>query len=245
MKFSDAALKEMGLHPLWKARRGNSPEIPQHIDIIEENSKPSAQPSDQRSGAIMRMDALQLVQSIAGCTQCSLHQSRHNSVPGVGLAHAKWMFVGEAPGNDEDEKGQPFVGQAGKLLDNMFAALGLSREKDVFITNVVKCHPPANRNPSAQEISACAPYLERQISLVQPKLIIALGKIAADHLLGYDATIASLRGKIYAVQGVPLIVTYHPAYLLRTPVDKAKTWEDLCFARAAMAGISAQTASAE
>lgn len=245
MKFSDAALKEMGLHPLWQARRGNSPETPQPIDIIEEKAAPSAQTSSQRSGAVMRMDAPQLVQSIAGCTQCSLHQSRQNSVPGVGPDHAPWMFVGEAPGNDEDEKGQPFVGQAGKLLDNMFAALGLSREKNVFITNVVKCHPPANRNPSAQEISACAPYLERQISLVQPKLIIALGKIAADHLLGYDATIASLRGKIHAVLGVPLIVTYHPAYLLRTPVDKAKAWEDLCLARAVMAGIAAQGASAE
>jgi uracil-DNA glycosylase len=241
MKFSDAALKEMGLHPLWKARATDTAASAQATDYIEKNNLTLTTVNVDRQATIMRMDGQQLNLSVAACIECSLHKTRRNTVPGVGAMDAQWMFVGEGPGAEEDEQGEPFVGQAGKLLDNMLAAIDLSRQKNVFITNVVKCHPPENRHPAAREIACCAPYLDRQIQLIQPKLIIALGKVAADHLLGGDATIASLRGKIHSVQGVPIIVTYHPAYLFRTPADKAKAWEDLCFARAAMANMLAQT----
>ena len=141
------------------------------------------------------------------------------------------MFVGEAPGADEDAQGEPFVGAAGRLLDNMLAALGLARDHAVFIANVLKCRPPGNRTPAPLEVDACRPYLDRQIELVGPGLIVALGKSAACALLGVDASVASLRNRVHRYRGHPLIVTYHPAYLLRTPADKAKAWEDLLFAR--------------
>ena len=158
-------------------------------------------------------------------------------MPGVGDARADWLFVGEAPGADEDARGEPFVGQAGRLLDSMLAALGMNRAKAVYIANVLKCRPPGNRAPEPLEVDACLPYLDRQIALIQPKLIVALGKSAATSLLRADATIASLRGRVHRYRGVPLIVTYHPAYLLRTLPDKAKAWEDLCLARATLRGI--------
>jgi DNA polymerase len=148
----------------------------------------------------------------------------------VGDEKAAWLFVGEGPGADEDEQGEPFVGQAGKLLDNMLAAIKLKRGKNVYIANVVKCRPPNNRIPEADEIAQCLPYLQNQIALIQPKIIVALGKTAACALLGRDATLGSLRGKVYEYQGIPLIITYHPAYLLRSPAEKAKAWQDLCFA---------------
>jgi DNA polymerase len=147
------------------------------------------------------------------------------------------MFIGEAPGAEEDAKGEPFVGQAGRLLDSMLAALGMSRIKAVYIANVLKCRPPGNRDPELLEVEACLPYLDRQIALIQPKLIVALGKSAATTLLRAEATIASLRGRIHRYNGIPLIVTYHPAYLLRSLPDKAKAWEDLCLARATLRGI--------
>jgi len=149
---------------------------------------------------------------------------------GVGDEQAEWLFVGEGPGAEEDARGEPFVGQAGKLLDNMLAAIGLKRGDNVYIANVVKCRPPGNRNPEPAEANACEPYLSRQIALIKPRLIIALGKVATQNLLGTEATIASLRGRAHAWRGTPLIVTYHPAYLLRNLTDKAKAWEDLCFA---------------
>jgi DNA polymerase len=141
------------------------------------------------------------------------------------------MFVGEAPGADEDAQGEPFVGAAGRLLDNMLAALGLTREHGVFIANVLKCRPPGNRTPAPLEVDACRPYLDRQIELVGPGLIVALGRSAACTLLDVDAPVASLRNRVHRYRGRPLVVTYHPAYLLRTPADKAKAWEDLLFAR--------------
>jgi len=145
------------------------------------------------------------------------------------------MLVGEAPGAEEDRVGEPFVGQAGKLLDNMLAAVGLRRGHNVYIGNVIKCRPPGNRNPEPAEVAACAPYLVRQIALIQPKLIVALGRFAAQTLLDTDATIASLRGSVHRYAGVPLVVTYHPAYLLRNLPDKAKAWADLRFAVRTMA----------
>ena len=140
--------------------------------------------------------------------------------------------MGEAPGADEDRVGEPFVGQAGRLLDNMLAAISLARGRNVYIANVIKCRPPGNRNPEADEIEKCSPHLRRQIELIQPKLILAMGRFATQALLGSGATIASLRGKVHEYAGVPLIVTYHPAYLLRTLPDKAKAWADLLFAKA-------------
>jgi DNA polymerase len=141
------------------------------------------------------------------------------------------LFVGEAPGGEEDVRGEPFVGQAGRLLDNMLAALGMKRGQNVYIANVIKCRPPNNRTPEPREVDSCRPYLDRQIALIRPKLIVALGKSAATTLLDRDATIASLRGRVHQYRGVPLVVTYHPAYLLRNLPDKAKAWEDLLFAR--------------
>jgi uracil-DNA glycosylase len=166
-----------------------------------------------------------------------LCRSRQQAVPGVGDAAAEWMFVGEAPGAEEDARGEPFVGQAGRLLDNMLAALGMRRETNVYIANVLKCRPPGNRTPEPGEVDACRPYLDRQIALIRPKLIVALGRSAATTLLAGDATIASLRGRVHRYQGVPLIVTYHPAYLLRNLPDKAKAWEDLCLARATIRAL--------
>jgi DNA polymerase len=149
------------------------------------------------------------------------------------------MFVGEAPGADEDAQGEPFVGAAGQLLDNMLAALGLARGDEVFIANVLKCRPPNNRAPEPLEAAACRPYLDRQIELVAPDVIVALGKSAACTLLGVDASVASLRNRVHRYRGTALIVTYHPAYLLRTPIDKAKAWEDLLFARRTLRDVAA------
>jgi DNA polymerase len=153
------------------------------------------------------------------------------------------MMVGEAPGAEEDARGEPFVGQAGRLLDNMLAAVGLKRDANVYIANVLKCRPPGNRNPAPFEVGQCSPHLTRQIALIQPKLILAMGRFAAQTLLGTDASIASLRGRLFRYQGVPLIVSYHPAYLLRTLPDKAKAWEDLCFARTTMNALKSSGTS--
>ncbi|GAO36343.1 DNA polymerase [Sulfuricella sp. T08] len=207
-------LQEMGLGPVWRAR-----------------GVPADAPGLGDAGA---MDWAELKAAVAGCTACELHKSRTQGVFGVGDENADWLFIGEAPGVDEDAQGEPFVGQAGKLLDNMLRSIGLKRGDNVYIANVVKSRPPNNRNPLPDEIAACLPYLRRQIELIQPKLIITLGKVASETLLGREATIASLRGKVHAYQGIPLIVTYHPAYLLRTLQDKAKAWEDLCLAKQTM-----------
>src|SRR5688572_26202288 len=175
--------------------------------------------------------------TVSGCTKCALHQTRTQTVFGVGDEDADWMPIGEAPGAEEDRLGDPFVGQAGRLLDNMLAAIGLERGSNVYIANVLKCRPPANRNPEPEEVARCTPHLLRQIELVRPKLIVAMGRFAAQTLLDTDASIASLRGKLHRYAGVPLIVTYHPAYLLRNLPDKAKAWEDLVFARKTMASL--------
>jgi uracil-DNA glycosylase family 4 len=167
----------------------------------------------------------------AACTACGLCRQRKQAVFGVGNESAPWLFVGEGPGADEDEQGEPFVGQAGRLLDSMLAAIGCERGREVYIANVVKCRPPGNRVPTAEEGAACAPFLDRQIDLIRPKLIVALGKTAAVRLLATEASVASLRGKVHRYRDIPVVVTYHPAYLLRTLPEKAKAWEDLLFAR--------------
>ena len=192
---------------------------------------------DERRRVIMLKEWPALKADVAACTACALHAKRNKTVFGVGDENADWLFVGEGPGAEEDAQGEPFVGQAGKLLDNMLAAIKLKRGENVYIANVVKCRPPGNRNPEPGEALACEPYLHRQIDLIRPKLIIALGKVAAANLLATDASVASMRGRVHEYRGTPLIVTYHPAYLLRTLADKAKAWEDLCFAVRTMAGL--------
>ena len=176
--------------------------------------------------------------AVAECRACSLCQSRKQTVFGVGHRQAHWMIVGEAPGEQEDQQGEPFVGKAGQLLDRMLAALGLTRAEDgaqpprqrVYIANTLKCRPPRNRNPAPAELASCEPFLVRQIELLQPRLILAMGRFAVQALLRSDEAIGKLRGRVHRYQGVPLVVTYHPAYLLRNPADKARAWEDLCLA---------------
>jgi DNA polymerase len=169
---------------------------------------------------------------VSSCKRCSLHRIRTQTVFGVGNSAADWMIVGEAPGQEEDRRGEPFVGRAGKLLDEMLRSLGLDREI-VFITNILKCRPPNNRDPSAEEAASCRNYLERQVDLVKPKVILAVGRIAAQHLLETDATVGRMRGRLHelADRQIPVVVTYHPAYLLRSPTQKRKVWQDLVMAR--------------
>lgn len=176
---------------------------------------------------------------IRECDACALCKRRKQAVPGVGDRQADWLFVGEGPGAEEDERGEPFVGQAGRLLDNMLASIGLARGNDVYIGNAVKCRPPNNRTPETDELAACFPYLERQIALIKPRLIVALGRPAAQALLNQEVRIAAARGKLFEFGGIPVVVTYHPAYLLRNLPDKAKAWEDLCFARTTMKRLKA------
>ena len=240
-------MAELGLAPVWRLR------APGAGDVGAEGSAPPpafvrAKPTEPATADAPAGDAAARAARIAAltwetfaadvdaCTACGLCRSRRRTVPGVGDTRARWLLVGEAPGAEEDARGEPFVGQAGRLLDNMLTALGLARGRDVYIANVLKCRPPNNRTPEPLEAAACRPYLDRQIELLQPGLILALGKSAATTLLGVEATIASLRGRVHRYHDVPLVVTYHPAYLLRNLPDKAKSWEDLIFARRTLAG---------
>ena len=175
---------------------------------------------------------------VAACTRCPLHGTRTQTVFGVGSRQAQWLIVGEAPGAEEDARGEPFVGRAGQLLNSMLRAVGLAREQ-VYIANVLKCRPPGNRDPAASEAAECLPYLEQQIALLKPKIMLAVGRIAAQNLLRTDITLGRLRRQVhrFGLSQVPLVVTYHPAYLLRTPTDKRKAWEDLKFAREVCARV--------
>lgn len=181
-------------------------------------------------GAAAEMDWDELRHCVQQCDRCVLSQSRKQTVFGVGNREADWMIIGEAPGAEEDRRGEPFVGRAGKVLDEMLRAIGQRRES-VFIANTLKCRPPNNRDPSPAEAESCRDFLERQIALVQPKIILAVGKIAAQNLLGSDDPVGRMRGQSHDLNGVPLVVTYHPAYLLRSPSQKRKSWQDLCLAR--------------
>ena len=247
----DDILKELGLWPVWRLREPAAPAqyasapvrhapaahaVTAPMDAVKAAPVRAAPrvsavlPLDARAAEIAQMEWPQLRESVAGCVACPLHKGRTKTVFGVGDEEAAWLFVGEGPGAEEDAKGEPFVGQAGKLLDNMLAAIDLKRGQNVYITNMVKCRPPGNRNPEPGEVAQCEPYLHRQIALIKPKLIVALGKVAAVNLLKRDAAVASMRGKLHEYQGIPLIVTYHPAYLLRSLPEKAKAWVDLRFA---------------
>lgn len=250
-------LREMGLSPLWQLRE--LPSVARAKPGVFSDRLAGPRGDEAGKGAVVTvgtpvcvaaagraeevagMEWEQLRQSVATCRACALCQERRQAVLGVGDVVADWLFIGEAPGAEEDARGEPFVGPAGKLLDAMLAAIDLRRGEDVYIANAVKCRPPNNRTPEAAEMAICAPYLQRQIALIQPRLIVLLGRAAAHALLGDVGSLASVRGKSFEYslpgdsrRGIPVVVTYHPAYLLRTLPDKAKAWEDLCRARALM-----------
>lgn len=240
MTRRESILREMGLAPLWRLRNkpAQAAAAPAAPELLP--ATPADAPSgDERSRRIAAMGWEELRAAVAACRACRLCEKRRQAVLGVGDVEADWLFVGEGPGAEEDERGEPFVGQAGKLLDAMLAAIGLERGRRVYIANVVKCRPPNNRTPEPEETAACFPYLQRQIALIRPKLIVALGKPAAETLLGTEVKVGAARGRLFDYRGIPLIVTYHPAYLLRNLTDKAKAWEDLCFARRTMRTLPA------
>ncbi len=187
------------------------------------------------AGAVDHMDWTALEAAVRGCTRCELHATRTQTVFGTGDREADWLFVGEAPGVEEDRQGEPFVGRAGQLLNAMLFALGLERET-VYIANVLKCRPPNNRDPMGEEVRQCEPYLHRQVALIRPRIIVALGRFAAQSLLKTTEPIGRLRGRVHHYDGIPLVVTYHPAYLLRSPHDKRKAWADLQLARRSLGG---------
>ena len=231
-----AAWEALGLGPLWRLRES-------HRGVGESCAAPvsSGSPGPAVAGGqtgrdpVPRMDWDALRAAVSACEACALSRGRTQTVFGVGPTSAPWMLIGEAPGAEEDARGEPFVGQAGRLLDNMLSAIGLSRSRDVFIANVLKCRPPRNRDPLPEEVARCEPFLARQIELLSPRIIVVMGRFAAQSLLRTDASIASLRGRLHGYQLpgrlVPVVVTYHPAYLLRNLGDKAKAWSDLCLAR--------------
>jgi DNA polymerase len=193
-----------------------------------------AVPMKPLAEGVDRMDWAALQETAAACQACDLCAQRKKSVFGVGDPQAPWMVIGEAPGEEEDQAGEPFMGQSGQLLDNMLKAVGLSRkaqgEGGVYIANAIKCRPPGNHNPTPQELASCAPYLARQVALVQPKIILLMGRFAVQSVLQTTEPIGKLRGQVHSHLGVPVVVTYHPAYLLRNPADKAKAWADLVLA---------------
>ncbi|MBE0621936.1 MAG: uracil-DNA glycosylase [Burkholderiales bacterium] len=244
-------LEEMGLTPVWRLKTREAEDVvdakaqvpnaaADPVDAAAASAPQPAIDADDRAQRIARMEWSELKATVAACTACGLRKTCTQTVFGVGDENADWLLVGEAPGAEEDARGQPFVGQAGKLLDGMLAGIGLKRGENVYIANVLKCRPPGNRNPEHAEVAQCSPFLARQVELIRPRLIVAMGRFACQTLLATDASIASLRGRVHRFQGVPLIVTYHPAYLLRSLHDKAKAWEDLCFARRTMAGLPQQ-----
>jgi uracil-DNA glycosylase family 4 len=208
---------------------------------------PAAPPAASEAVDAAGLDWPALREAVASCTACPLAQSRTQTVFGTGHPQAHWMIVGEAPGEAEDLSGEPFVGRSGQLLDNMLRAIGLGRDggdapdaaTQVFIANTLKCRPPGNRNPQPEELARCEGFLIRQIELVRPKIILAMGSFAVQSLLRSSAPIGQLRGRVHSYQGVPLIVTYHPAYLLRQPTEKAKAWDDLCLALDTLAAADA------
>ncbi|WP_280154067.1 uracil-DNA glycosylase [Piscinibacter sp. XHJ-5] len=245
--WPDAHLRERGALPGQEDRsplppsaraEGKAEPLPEHVVVPQPASAIAAR-------GVESMDWAALRQAVVDCTACKLCSSRRQTVFGVGNVHAHWMIVGEAPGEQEDIQGEPFVGKSGQLLDNMLRALGLSRHetpppggegspadpaRQVYIANTLKCRPPGNRNPEPDELAKCEPFLIRQIALVKPRIILAMGRFAVQSLLRSNEPIGRLRGRVHRYQGVPLIVTYHPAYLLRNLEDKARAWDDLCLA---------------
>jgi uracil-DNA glycosylase family 4 len=241
-----AMLGEFGIRFLPVPQAAPEPAVaPDFVAARAEPARAAARfdapPSDagqaMRPSGVEAMDWDALGAAVAGCRACRLCESRRNTVFGVGDTQADWLIVGEAPGENEDLQGEPFVGQAGKLLDNMLKALALDRHNKVYIANVLKCRPPGNRNPDPAEVAQCEPFLRRQVALLQPKIILAMGRFAVHSLLQTDEPIGKLRGRVHQYAGVPVVVTYHPAYLLRNLPDKAKAWADLCLAQDLMDGV--------
>jgi uracil-DNA glycosylase len=227
-------LAEMGITPIWRLREPPAGALGDAAGAAAAPAPVAAAAVEALVSAPVAVDALEwpeLTAAVAACRACGLCEQRRQAVLGVGDHTPDWLFVGEGPGAEEDARGEPFVGQAGKLLDNMLAALDLTRGDKVYIGNAVKCRPPGNRTPEAAEIAACRPWLERQIELLAPKIIVLLGKAAVHSVLHDDKSLASLRGRRFEYRGIPVVVTYHPAYLLRNLPEKAKAWEDLLFAR--------------
>lgn len=220
-----AYLQAMGID-VWLPRDQQDVELP-YAEQAYAAQACAESPDAEIAPSGLDWDALQ--QCVADCTRCELASSRTQTVFGVGNHNASWLIIGEAPGAEEDRRGEPFVGRAGQLLDQMLQAIGQSRDR-VFIANILKCRPPDNRDPKPDEAAACRGYLERQIALVQPKIILAVGKIAAQNLLECNDPVGRMRGKAHALGEIPLVVTYHPAYLLRSPSQKKKAWSDLCLA---------------
>jgi len=200
--------------------------LPQTEDIFYEDVPPQTSPSSTLAEILPAYNWDELQAQVASCTRCPLHQGRTQTVFGVGDRNADWMVIGEAPGEQEDLKGEPFVGPAGLLLNEMLRAIGLLREQ-VFIANILKCRPPKNRDPQPAEAAACEGYLKQQLALVRPKIILAVGRIAAQNLLKTTTPVGKLRGKVHDYKGVPLVVVYHPAYLLRSPLEKRAAFDDL------------------
>jgi DNA polymerase len=219
----------------WQLRE---PQLPASAGQVKDADAPALSEADSAGKEyqdIAMLDWEALRSRVSECTACDLHASRTQTVFGVGNQSADWLVIGEAPGADEDAQGEPFVGRAGQLLNAMLLACGLKREQ-VYIANILKCRPPNNRDPRPEEVASCEPYLMRQIELIQPKLILAVGRIAAQNLLQCDTPIGKLRGKVHRFRdtGIPLVATYHPAYLLRSPAEKRKAWQDLQLAMQVM-----------
>lgn len=248
MKLSrEQIIEEMGLGPVWRLRQAESVapgadgagnEAPAVAKCRAPADGAPDRPANAPGAVAQTLDWPALREAICACTACGLCQGRKQAVPGIGDENADWLFIGEGPGAEEDARGEPFVGQAGKLLDAMLAAIDLKRGDNVYIANAVKCRPPGNRTPEAAEIAACRPWLKRQIALIRPKLIVLLGRAAMYAVLGEERALGACRGRIFEYRDgelvVPVLVTYHPAYLLRNLPDKAKAWEDLCLARRIM-----------
>ncbi len=229
----EAAEPQTGAGPVPAAAR--TPEAAAPTAAAPQTDAVPVSMQGERARTIATLQWPALREAVAACTACGLCQGRRQTVFGVGHANAHWMIVGEAPGEQEDLKGEPFVGAAGQLLDNMLRALHLTRaegqpERQVYIANTLKCRPPRNRNPEPEELAQCEPFLMRQIELIRPRLILAMGRFAVHALLRTQEPIGKLRGRVHRYQGVPLVVTYHPAYLLRNLADKARAWDDLCLA---------------
>ncbi len=253
MAGREAWLAALGV-TAWRQRRplAAAPQVARHIPQPPANDASvdagasgvaaahAAAPAPAQGNAAVAGDWQRLAEEVAACTRCSLHASRQCTVFGVGDRSARWLIVGEAPGAEEDRQGEPFVGRAGKLLDAMLRAIGLSRGQ-VYIANILKCRPPDNRNPLPEEVAQCMPFLERQIALLRPSIMLAVGSVAARNLLATDEPVGRLRGQLhtFGAARTPLVVTYHPAYLLRSPGEKRKAWEDLKFARRVAGATSA------
>jgi uracil-DNA glycosylase family 4 len=220
--------RQAGAKPAMQA--GSAVRETREAALVAQAPPPAVKTLERAPSGIELMQWDALAQAVAECRACSLCNSRRNTVFGVGDRQADWLIVGEAPGENEDLQGEPFVGQAGLLLDNMLKALGLSRKHKVYIANVLKCRPPGNRNPEPQEVAQCAPFLRRQVELLQPRIILAMGRFAVQALLQSNEPIGKLRGRVHRYHEVPVVVTYHPAYLLRNLPDKARAWADLCLA---------------